>query len=213
MTLPSLVVLTDRRQAEAAGHTLIEAAVGAVDGGARALLLREKDLPVVERIGLAAILTGVLHEVGGRLIVASDAELALRVGADGVHLANDEPWPDRQQFPAEFLVGRSCHNRADIGEAIDSNASYITLSPIFLTESKPGYGPALGTAALAGLPIPTFALGGVTAERAAACREAGATGVAVMGAIMRADDPRVEVARFVEALDAVATGAGTPVND
>jgi thiamine monophosphate synthase len=72
---------------------------------------------------------------------------------------------------------------------------YVTLSPIFLTSSKPGYGPALGTHILSvRASRPIVALGGVDdAAKAAACREAGAAGVAVMGAVMRAADPAAVV--------------------
>src|SRR5262245_58245178 len=111
MQLPTLLVLTDRRQAEAAGRTLVETVLGAVEGGARAVVLREKDLPAEHRVGLVALLAGMLHEVRGVLVVASDAELAIRAGGDGVHLASDDPWPDRASLPDGFLVGRSCHNR------------------------------------------------------------------------------------------------------
>jgi thiamine-phosphate pyrophosphorylase len=79
------------------------------------------------------------------------------------------------------------------------------LSPIFASPSKPGYGPALGTDALASLPLPCFALGGVTATNAAACLAAGAAGIAVMGAVMTAADPAAAVR---ELLALVADGPG-----
>jgi thiamine-phosphate pyrophosphorylase len=79
-----------------------------------------------------------------------------------------------------------------VAAARDADADYATLSPIFPTASKPGYGPPLGVEALraaaeSGLPV--FALGGVLPENARSCREAGAHGVAVMGPVMRAQDP------------------------
>ena len=77
-------------------------------------------------------------------------------------------------------------------EAASAGADYVTLSPIFPSASKPGYGPALGTNILgeaAKLGIPVLALGGVTADKAAACRAAGAAGIAVMGPAMRSSDP------------------------
>ncbi len=86
-----------------------------------------------------------------------------------------------------------------------AGADYVTLSPIFLTGSKPGYGPALGPAALARIArrvgLPVLALGGVGPENARACLSAGAAGVAVMGGVMRAADPGAAVRELLAALD------------
>jgi thiamine monophosphate synthase len=171
-----VIVFTDRRQAR---RPLVDVVAAAVEGGARLVVLREKDLPGGERAALAARLRAVLAPVGGRLLLA---------GRD--HLAAADPFPaDRPG-----LVGRSCHDAAELAAAADEGCDYATVSPVFPTPSKPGYGPPLGPARLAdlcaGARLPVYALGGVTdAARAAACLEAGAAGVAVMGAVMRADDP------------------------
>jgi thiamine-phosphate pyrophosphorylase len=89
---------------------------------------------------------------------------------------------------------------------IAAGADYVTLSPVFLTESKPGYGPALGleglAAAVAAAKGPVIALAGITAANAAACIRAGAAGVAVMGEVMRAADPEATVRALVEAIRA-----------
>ena len=111
---------------------------------------------------------------------------------------------DQSCHPAEVVRPAS---RDELGEAIAAaaaaGADYVTLSPIYLTDSKPGYGPALGIEALraaAGHGIPVLALGGITVATAAACVAAGADGVAVMGEVMRADDPARIVRDLVEAL-------------
>jgi thiamine-phosphate diphosphorylase len=190
-----ILVLTDRR---AARGRLVDVVRAAVDGGARVVVLREKDLPRSERAALADALRTVLAPAGGRLVVAGPDPL----GGDAVHLSAVDPLP-----PSPLsLVGRSCH---DAGELVRvSTEDYVTLSPVFPSDSKPGYGPALGTAGLARLvpraPAPVVALGGVgTPDRAAACLAAGAAGVAVMGAVMRAADPAAVVASLVEAAGAV----------
>ncbi len=88
------------------------------------------------------------------------------------------------------LVGRSCHGRDELGRL--STEDYVTLSPIYPTATKPGYGPALGAGGAARLQptVPWLALGGVdSAARTAECVAAGAVGVAVLGAVMRAEDP------------------------
>ena len=100
------------------------------------------------------------------------------------------------------MIGVSAHGLGDVAAATAVDADYVTLSPIFLTSSKPGYGPALGLAAIgpaAKLGISVVALGGVTAHVVGSCLEAGARGVAVMGEIMRTDDPRRTVGELLSA--------------
>ena len=193
--LPPLLVLTDGAGAR---YPLVEVVTAAVAGGARALVLREKHLPRAERAALAEELGALLREVGGTLVVASDPTIP----AGGVHLAGADPFPVRSMCGAPGLVGRSCHDRAEVARAAAEGCDYATLSPIFESASKPGYGPALGPGALAGHPLPLWALGGIDPPGAAACIRAGAAGVAVMGAVMRAEDPAAAVAAFCDALAA-----------
>jgi thiamine-phosphate pyrophosphorylase len=87
-----------------------------------------------------------------------------------------------------------------VAVAAAEGAAYATLSPYAATPSKPGYGPPLPTTAFAGHPIPVFALGGITPANVAEARAAGAYGVAVMGAVMRADEPAAVVRSLLEAL-------------
>jgi thiamine-phosphate diphosphorylase len=181
----TLLVLTDRRQAP---RSLPETVAAAVRGGARLVLLREKDLPRAQRWALAEELRAVLEPVGGRLIVAGTDPL----GGESVHLSSRDPLPDS----SVRYVGRSCHDARELAQS--STVDYVTLSPVYLTGSKPGYGPALGIGGLralaAGTPVKVFALGGIhDGGQAAACRAAGAAGVAVMGAVMRATDPAAVV--------------------
>jgi len=190
VTPRGVLVVTDRRQAR---RPLPELVAAAVAGGARWVLLREKDLPYEQRYALAEALRSVLAPAGGSLIVAGPDPL----GGTAVHLSATDP------APAVGLVGRSCHDAAEL--AALTTEDYLTLSPVFPSASKPGYGPVLGPGGLAGLirragGRPVLALGGVdTCERAAACGAAGAAGVAVMGAVMRAADPAAVVADLLAA--------------
>jgi thiamine-phosphate diphosphorylase len=173
--LPRLLVLTDRTRC---AGSLVGTVAAAVAAGARAVVLREKDLPATERARLAAQLREVLEPVGGVLVVAGAVP-----GADAVHLAARDPFPDRR--PA--LVGRSCHSPAEVLQATAEGCDWVFISPVFPTPSKPGYGPALGPDGLARLVAggpPAYALGGVRPEDVAACRAAGAAGIAVMGGVM-----------------------------
>jgi thiamine-phosphate pyrophosphorylase len=174
VTPSGLVVLTDRRSAAGPLPAVVRQAV---HGGAAWVILRERDLGYASRRALADELRELLPP--GRLIVAGPDPL----GGDAVHLAEADPPPSA---PVS-LVGRSCHGAA-------AGADYVTLSPIYPTATKPGYGPALGPAAAADLAgeVPWLALGGIdSARRAAACAAAGARGIAVLGAVMRAADPAV----------------------
>lgn len=186
----TLLVLTDRTQAR---RPLREVLRAAVDGGARSIVLREKDLPRAERLALAQWLRDLLAPLGGRLIVAGPDPLE----SDAVHLAAADPLPAGLLF-----VGRSCHDAAEVDRL--STEDYATVSPVYSTASKPGYGPVLGPAGLGALARrttrPVYALGGVeTAAQIADCRAHGAAGVAVMGAVMRATDPAATVAGLLEA--------------
>jgi thiamine-phosphate pyrophosphorylase len=190
VTPPPLLVLTDRTRCRTDLGTAVALAVGY---GARAVVLREKDLPAAERARLIREVRAVVEPAGGVLIVA---------GARGerVHLAAADPFPG----PRPVLVGRSCHSLAEVSAARVEGCDYVTVSPVFPTPSKPGYGPPLGTAGLGALvpdAPPVYALGGVRPDDVPACLAAGARGVAVMGPVMR--DPRL-VAHYLAALEVPA---------
>ncbi len=205
--LRALLVLTDRRQAVRLG--LVATVVAAVDGGARAVVLREKDLARRPRQELAVALQDVLAPVGGVLLIAgADVDLARASGAHGLHLAAADPWPG--DHPG-LIVGRSCHNCAEVQAAADEGADYATVSPVLASPSKPGYGPGLGMVGLADLAaatdLPLVALGGLTEKSAAECLAAGAAGVAVMGAVMASPDPTAAVTGLLAGL--VPSSQGT----
>jgi thiamine monophosphate synthase len=192
--LPRLLVLTDRTQC---AGPLIDTVAAAVDAGARAVVLREKDLPEARRNELAVQLSAVLAPVDGLLVRAGPGP-ATAVHLTAMHLAAADPFP----VPRPALVGRSCHSAAELDRSAAEGCDWVLLSPFAATPSKPGYGPALGAAGLAALlagrrPPRSYALGGVQPADVAACLAAGAWGVAVMGPVMR--DPG-RVAAYLAAL-------------
>lgn len=196
--LPRMLVLTDRRQATV---PLVDVVSAAVDAGARAVVLREKDLPEAQRRSLVRQLAPVVHEAGGVLLTAGTR----LPDADGVH----QPSGGGSSAPAStsgFITGRSCHDSDELRAAEVDGVDYVTVSPVYATASKPGYGPALGVRGLRSLraatTVPVYALGGVDGpEAVAGCRAAGANGVAVMGAIMRARRPGSIVAALLAAVE------------
>ncbi len=182
---PPVLVITDRTQA---ARPLPEIAATLFAGGLRWLSLRDKDLPYVARLGLARDLVALGKPYGATVTVHGDIELAHAAGAAGVHLgAHGNPAAARERLGPRALIGVSTHDLASARAA--AGADYVTLSPIFLTSSKPGYGPALGLDRLAAIaaeiPVPIVALGGVDQTNARDCRRAGAAGVALMGLAMK----------------------------
>ena len=203
VTPAPLLVLTDRHQARRPLPAVIAAAVA---GGARWVLLRERDLPVAARARLAAELRELLAGVGGTLSVAGADPL----GGAAVHLPAAAAAPP----PGLALVGRSCHDRTELAGI--TGEDYVTVSPVWPSASKPGYGPPLRLRGLRDLvrfsPVPVLALGGVeSASQVRAVRAAGAVGVAVLGAVMRAPDPAAVVADLLAAATAPPQPQEEPV--
>jgi thiamine-phosphate pyrophosphorylase len=199
---PPLLVISDRSQAT---RPLIGIAEAAFRAGCRWFSLREKDLPAPERLDLLRALVALGHRFGATVTAHEDIEAVVATGADGVHLpGGGDPASARLRLPAG-LIGVSAHAPEEAEAQLKAGADYVTLSPIFLTASKPGYGPAVGLDALAAAsrlsPGPVVALGGINEENIAACRAAGARGIAVMGEIMRAADPEATVSRLLAAIE------------
>jgi thiamine-phosphate pyrophosphorylase len=206
--LPSpLLVITDRHQARHSIEAITEA-VG--QAGGRWLMLRDKDLEPEPRRALAARLAEVARRYGMHLSVNREVALAAEYGASAHLQSAAAVGAARRRLGPGALIGGSAHSLDDVAAAAAAGADYVTLSPIFLTSSKPGYGPALGVAAIgpaASLGISVIALGGVTADLARPCLAAGAAGVAVMGEIMRSDDPGRSVGLLLDACKAAAAAA------
>lgn len=194
--------MTDRHGA----RPLAESVQRVLDSGCRWVWFRERDLPPGERHALAEPVLAAIRAVGGTLSIGGDADLAAALGADGVHLAGDAI-PEtvaaaRRTLGPRAWIGVSAHSLADVSTAAEGGADYVTLSPIFETASKPGYGPALGLPAIreaSRIGIPVVALGGIAPETAAACRAAGAAAVAIMGGVMRAADAARETRLYLTA--------------
>ena len=200
---PRLLLITDRRQAST---SIEDVAVAAARGGCCWVSMREKDLDIAERARLFRRLGSALRSMDATLTVHGSAELARRVDADGVHLAAGMSAGEaRRLLGSGKLVGVSAHSAAEAAQAARDGADYISLSPIFPSASKPGYGPCLGVGGLAEIArrvdVPILALGGIDAGNIGDCVTAGAAGVAVMGPVMRAADPSVCVSGLVAALN------------
>ncbi|QGY05317.1 thiamine phosphate synthase [Methylobacterium mesophilicum SR1.6/6] len=197
----SLLAVTDRH---GRGRPLAETVQAILDGGGRWIWFRDKDLDAVARRSLGAAVSARVRAVGGFLTVGGDIALARALEADGLHLGGgtgpEAVAAARAALGEGALIGISAHSLQEAARAAAAGADYVTLSPIYATASKPGYGPALGpegvaTAAATGVPV--IALGGIEADRIAECRNAGAAAVAVMGGLMRTADPTAAATRLL----------------
>ncbi|HEV2233766.1 MAG TPA: thiamine phosphate synthase [Terriglobia bacterium] len=169
---------------------ILEAARADVD----LIQIREKDLPARELAALAQAAVDGACESNARIVVNDRLDVALAVGAAGVHLGTQSMPPrvvrdcvnrdfaSRDIASRDFLVGVSCHSLDEAVEAEAAGADYLLLGPIFPTVSKLPYGPPLGLPTLmkvtARITIPVLALGGITVERVKPCIRAGAAGIA-----------------------------------
>jgi thiamine-phosphate pyrophosphorylase len=175
--------ITDRHSAGGMGPLLgyIERAIAA---GVDQIQIREKDLAARELL----VLTRRVVELGAgrptRILVNSRADVALAAGAHGVHLPADSISPRclRAVAPRGFLVGVSTHARCEILAAQEAGADFVVFGPVFSPASKTSHLPETGPeglrAAVRGLTVPVFALGGITPENADLCTQAGAAGIA-----------------------------------
>jgi thiamine-phosphate pyrophosphorylase len=194
---------------------LVAAVEAAVTGGVDAIQLREKDMPSEELLPLARRLRQAMEgravPAGRRalLLVNGPLAVALAAEADGVHLPEDAPPVERPR--RSFLIGRSVHSLAAARRAEAEGADYLIAGPVYETRSHPGREPA-GLALIEevtrSVRTPTLAIGGVTAERVDEVVRAGASGVAVISAILAQRDRQAATTEIRHALDAAWVGAG-----
>ncbi len=209
---PTLCLVIDR---QIAGHPLAETVAVAVRAGVDWIQIRERELEGAELLGWARSLIDAARAAasagGVRAIVNRRVDLALCLGAGGVHLGFDgmSPGEARALLGEGAEIGVSAHRPEEVNAAARSGASYAHLAPVFDPLSKTSGRLALGlevlrAACACGLPV--LAQGGVDADNAAAVIEAGGAGVAVTGAILMAEDPERATRALRRALDRSCSG-------
>ncbi|MCE2487415.1 MAG: thiamine phosphate synthase [Desulfurellaceae bacterium] len=185
------MIVTDRRQT--AGRPLYDVVQAALDGGVRAVQLREKDLEGGELYRLAVRLRDLTARYAARLLINDRLDVALAAGADGVHLGQTSlpVSTARQLLGPGKLIGVSTHSPDEITAA--QGADFVVFGPVYFTPSKADYGQPQGVARLRQAarhsPVPVFAIGGIQADRIAAVRRAGAHGIALISALSAAAEP------------------------
>lgn len=157
--------------------------------------LRRRERPAREVEALAKGLVGLSPGAGARVLVNGRLDVALSAGAGGVHLPADglPVAAVRRVTPLDFVVSKSTHSREAVERAYGEGASFVLFGPVFPTSSKPGH-PGVGLEALAevasSVPIPIYALGGVTSERISQIADAGARGIAGISVFEREESLR-----------------------
>jgi thiamine-phosphate pyrophosphorylase len=186
---PQLYIVTDRRAT--GGRPLVEVIAEALEGargaGDRvAVQLREKDLDARSLIELAKQLRMVTAAAGVRLYVNDRIDVAMAVGADGVHLGGRSLAPaDVRALAPGLGIGVSTHSRAEVQAAADAKADFVVFGPVWATPAKPDW--IIGLAQLeqvTSVPIPVLAIGGIDRRNARSCIEAGASGVACIRSVI-----------------------------
>ena len=177
----------------------------ALDGGVDILQLRCKDLEAWPYLRLADRVAELARAAEVPFIVNDRPDVALAVGADGVHLGQqDLPIEWARRIVPGRIIGRSSHEPAQAERAVAEAASYFAVGPVWPTPTKPGR-KAVGLSyvrdvAVRAISIPWFAIGGITLDNVEQVLEAGATRVALVRAVLDAPDPAAAAHSFVEAL-------------
>ena len=181
-----LYAITDSRLI---GKRLIESVEAAIKGGAIVVQYRDKSGDYARRVGEAAALQGLCRAHDVLFIVNDDLQLAAQIGADGLHIGQDDDSLDsaRQRLGPEAIIGLSCYNRFELAKAAEANgADYVAFGRFFSSNIKPGAVQAsieLLERARDEIDVPVVAIGGITAENGAQLVEAGADLLAVISDI------------------------------
>ena len=189
---PPIISLVTSRRALPGGSqdALVGFVSSAVSAGVTLVHLRERDL---DDRRLVALASRIVHVVAGRaaVVINDRTDIALAVGANGVHLRGDGPPVERVRgmVPPDFLIGRAAHDAAEALAAAEAGADYVVLGTIHPSASKAPGAPVLGLGPLrrasrAGVPV--LAIGGVTADNVGELAAAGAAGISGIGLFVRA---------------------------
>ena len=199
-----LCLITDRSQTQ--GRDLLWVLEQALDGGVKAVQLREKDLGGKELFELAEKSRRLCNRYNARLLINDRIDVALAVEADGAQLGNTSiPIESaRNLLGPEKLIGASVHVLTEATEAERSGADFILFGPVYFTPSKAAYGPPQGLTALKQIvekiSSPIYAIGGIKPQNIEETQRTGIRGVALISAILNSDNPRAAARRILQQL-------------
>ena len=206
MATPSfdLYLVSDRTQTR--GRDLLWVLEQALAGGVEAIQLREKDLGGKELFRIAERARRLCERYHAALFINDRVDVAMAVDADGVQLG-------KASLPIEAarallgpckLIGASIHSLAEGRQVEHSGADFVLFGPIYFTPSKASFGAPQGLAALSGIvetmSLPVYAIGGITLDNVGAVRRSGARGVALISAVLSAQNPQAAAEAIIRML-------------
>ena len=203
-SLPRLYLLTDRHQT--AQRPLLSVVTTALEGGARLIQLREKDLSTRELYQLAHNLIPFFTFHQAHWLINDRIDLVLALNAPGVHLRTSSlpTGIARQLLGPDRLIGVSTHSQEEVLRAEGEGADFVVLGPVFDTPSKRMYGRPLGLQVLENTcratRLPVYAIGGITPEHVPELQSLGAYGVAVISSILQAPNIQDATKKFLDLL-------------
>lgn len=177
-----------------AGRTTVDIVESALAAGVRLIQLREKEMSAREYVALAGQVRRLTAAAGALLIINDRVDVALGVGADGVHLGQDDyPVPLARKLAPDLIIGASTHNVEEALRAQAEGASYINIGPIFPTGTKQWEGEFLGVEGLRRVAtvarVPFTIMGGIKQSHIPELVQAGARTIALVTAVTAATDP------------------------
>jgi len=189
----ALHVLTDREWSR--GRDTLTVATAALDGGATVIQLRDKKATTRTLVEEGLALRALTRKRGALLIVNDRIDVALAIEADGVHVGQDDDMPvalARKLLGPDRLLGVSAGNLEEARVAVAGGADYLGVGPIYATKTKADAGEPIGLPLLTELAsrysTPLIAIGSIKADNVAAVLQAGASGIAVIRAVVSAED-------------------------
>ena len=200
-----LYLITDRKLTQ--GYNLLWVLEQAFDGGVRAIQLREKDLDGRELFELAEKISVLCQRYDAQLFINDRIDVALAVDAAGVQLGETSIpiGPARALLGTKKWIGFSTHNLAEAKAAKRHGADFILFGPVHFTPSKSAYGAPQGLAALKEIvekvALPVYAIGGINAKNLAVTMTTGIHGVALISAILSAQNPTVAAKTILAMLE------------
>ncbi len=207
LVIPRLQVITDETVQTRHAHAALAAMAAA--GGADAVQFREKrPWTTRERVEVARACLDACRADGSMLLIDDFADVALAVGADALHLGRNDldVATARRIVGPGVIIGGTANSYEEATTVWATDIDYIGVGPIYGTRSKANPAPDMGLDTLSRIcadsPVPVVAIGSITPERIAEVIAAGAYGVAVLSAVVSADDPTEATQRCREALDA-----------
>ncbi len=200
---PPLCLITDE---DSAADQLASSVDRACAGGCRWVQLRRKTYEAADTYKLAVELRRITEGYDARLLINDRIDVALAVGADGVHLPGQgmSVHAARELIGPDKLLGRSVHSAEEVEGLAEAGLDYLQFGPVFFTPSKAAFGEPQGLGGLADLAerteLPVVAVGGIEPDNLHGVMQAGAAGAAVIRSVLDAADPRAAASALIARL-------------